>query len=267
MAKTAKPNRYSQLIESIFFRHYQEGDQEVSFDREELVGTARRLRIALPKNLGDVTYTFRYRGTLPASILAKAPPDKMWVIRSAGRGKYKFVLVRAVTISANRMMVETKIPDATPGVIAKYAQGDEQALLAKIRYNRLVDIFTGLTCYSLQNHLRTTVHGVGQIETDEVYIGLDKRGAHYILPVQAKGPKERFGIVQLEQDLALCAAKFPDLVCRAIGAQFIEDDLIALLELEQADDTIKITNERHYRLVPPEDLSFEELRAYQQRPM
>ncbi len=63
---------------------------------------------------------------------------------------------------------------------------DEQALLAKIRYNRLIDIFTGITCYSLQNHLRTTVPNIGQVEIDEIYIGIDKRGAHYILPAQAK---------------------------------------------------------------------------------
>ena len=68
------------------------------------------------------------------------------------------------------MLVETKIPDATPGVISRYAINDEQGLLAKLRYNRLIDIFTGLTCYSLQNHLRTTVPELGQVETDEIYL-------------------------------------------------------------------------------------------------
>ena len=32
---------------------------------------------------------------------------------------------------------------ATPGIVAKYAFNDEQALFAKVRYNRLVDVFTG----------------------------------------------------------------------------------------------------------------------------
>lgn len=93
-------------------------------------------------------------------------------------------------------MVTIKVPDATPGIIAKYALNDEQALLAKVRYNRLLDIFTGVTCYSLQNHLRTTVPNMGQIETDELYVGVDKRGVHYVLPVQAKGGKDKLGIVQ-----------------------------------------------------------------------
>lgn len=266
MPKTTEPNRYSKLIQDIFFRHYKKGDQEIVFERAELIETATRLGIELPKNLGDVTYTFRYRGTLPPAILAKAPQDKMWAIQPAGRGRYKFVLTRIMTISPNASLVETKIPDATPGIIAAYSQNDEQALLAKIRYNRLVDIFTGLTCYSLQNHLRTTVKGIGQIETDEIYVGLDKRGAQYVLPVQAKTVKERFGIVQIEQDIAMCAEKFPDLICRAIAAQFMADDRIAMFELELSDAGLAIANERHYRLVRPDELTAEELRGYQARP-
>src|SRR5581483_2740636 len=99
------------------------------------------------------------------------------------------------------------------GVVAKYALSDEQALLAKLRYNRLIDTFTGVTCYSLQNHLRTTVPSIGQVETDEIYIGVDRRGAHYVFPVQAKGRSDRLNIVQIEQDFALCRHKFPALIC------------------------------------------------------
>jgi hypothetical protein len=98
------------------------------------------------------------------------------------------------------MLAETKILDSTPGVIEKYALNDEQALLAKIRYNRLVDIFAGLVCYSLQSHLRTTVPSMGQVETDELYIGVDKRGAHYVLPIQAKGRSDKIGILPEELD-------------------------------------------------------------------
>jgi len=77
--------------------------------------------------------------------------------QTAGRAQYQLSLVKKSRIIPSEIMAETKIPDATPGVITKYSSNDEQALLAKIRYNRLVDIFTRLTCYSLQNHYRTTV--------------------------------------------------------------------------------------------------------------
>ncbi len=100
-----------------------------------------------------------------------------------------------------------------------------------MRYNRLIDIFLGLTTYSLQNHLRTHVKGMGQIEIDEIYVGLNRNGAQYVIPVQAKGGSDKLSPVQTTQDLACCKAKFPDLICRPISAQFMEDDVIALFEL------------------------------------
>ena len=60
------------------------------------------------------------------------------------------------TFNLFSMLATTKIPDGTPSIVRKYSISDEQALLAIVRYNRLIDIFLGVTCYSLQNHLRTT---------------------------------------------------------------------------------------------------------------
>lgn len=260
--------RYAQILQAIFLKHYRPSLTEFTFDRAEIVEAAAVLGIEAPKNVGDLLYSFRYRATMPARILETAPEGHEWLIRSRGRGQYRFVLVRKVSISPSTHLAETKIPDATPGIIARYALSDEQALLAKVRYNRLVDIFTGLTCYSLQNHLRTAVRGIGQVETDEIYIGLDKRGVHYVLPVQAKGHTDRVGIVQIEQDFAVCNAKFPALVCRPIAAQFLGEapgERIALFELEDTDEGIRVAVEKHYRLVQPGDLTADELLAYRQR--
>lgn len=172
------PNRYAQIIEKVFLSRYKPGAMEVPFERADIVRIARELNIKLPKNLGDVIYSFRYRTPLPESIRSKAPKGKEWIIRPAGASKYRFVAASRATVTPSKMMAETKVPDSTPGVIAMYALSDEQALLAKLRYNRLIDIFTGVACYSLQSHLRTSVRTLGQVETDEIYIGLDKRGAH-----------------------------------------------------------------------------------------
>jgi hypothetical protein len=113
--------------------------------------------------------------------------------------------------------------------------------------------------------LRTAVPNIGQVETDEIYIGIDKRGAHYVIPVQAKGGTDKIGVVQIEQDLAVCKTKFPGLICRSIAAQFMEEDTIALFECEKREEGIRISVEKHYRLVDPEDLTAEELRSYRTR--
>jgi hypothetical protein len=265
MKKEHVNNRYGQLIEDVFFNHYQSGVKEVSFLREEFIATAAKLQIELPRNIGDVIYSFRYRTSLPVSIVKLAPEGMEWVIRLVGKGKYEFSLTTNSRITPNLQLSETKIPDATPGIITRYALGDEQALLTKLRYNRLIDIFTGITCYSLQNHLRTTVPEIGQVETDEIYVGLDKRGIHYIIPVQAKGGNDQLGIVQMEQDFALCQDKFPTLICIPIAAQFIDKDLIALFSFEQNGKRISIFYEKHYRLVNSDELSEDEIQCYKNR--
>lgn len=263
-ALMTQKSRYAAIIERIFESKYAAGANQVDFEREDMVRVAQELGIELPKNLGDLIYSFRYRTALPASILA-AGGDEVWIIRPAGRARYRFVLVPNRPIVPNESMVTTKVPDATPGIVAKYALSDEQALLAKLRYNRLIDIFTGVTCYSLQNHLRTYVPEMGQVETDELYAGVDKKGAHYVIPVQAKGGKDRISIVQIEQDMAVCNTKFPSLICRPIAAQFMRDDIIAMFEFEEGSEGLGIVSEKHYRLVPPEDVSAEDLAAYRAR--
>lgn len=256
---------YDQIIERIFHSKYKPGAAQLDFARDEIVQVCRRLRVPPPKNLGDLIYSYRYRAILPASIRETAPKGQAWVIRGGGRAKYSFVLITDRPIVPSPNLAATKVPDATPGVVAMYAQNDEQALLARLRYNRLVDIFTGVACYSLQNHLRTTAPDVGQVEIDELYVGVDKKGVHYVFPVQAKGSKDRLSIIQIEQDMAVCRDKFRSLVCRPIGAQFARDDVIALFEFETDGPEVAITSEKHYKLVPHEEVSEADLEAYRSR--
>jgi len=265
----SKPGeQYVPIITKIFKDNYRKGATRVDWVRQDIVNAADALGLRRPGNLGDVPYAFRFRRPLPDEVMDCAPKGKEWVIRLVGRGKYAFEPVKQAWFFPNASLAVTKVPDATPAIITKYALSDEQAVLAILRYNRLVDIFAGVTCYSLQNHLRTTVTGVGQIETDEVYLGLDVRGAHYLLPVQAKGGTDNLSVVQIEQDFALARKpKFKTLIPRPIGAQFVDDgeenQRIALFEFEEdSEGEILLAREKHYRLVPHDDVSATDLAKY-----
>src|SRR5690606_13227480 len=143
-----RPSRYSALIESIFFDHYRDGITEFVWRRPELKAKAEELGIVLPDNLGDVIYSIRYRTPLPARVLDTQPEGREWIIEGAGRSAYRFKLVSANRIRPREDLVCIAIPDATPELIRAYALDDEQALLAIVRYNRLIDTFLGLTTYS-----------------------------------------------------------------------------------------------------------------------
>ncbi len=257
---------YAEIIEEIFVSKYVSGMTRVDFERGDISTAAEQRGVPRPSNVGDVIYSYRYRRPLPKPVQAKATPGYEWIIEGRGRGLYRFVMREPVRLVPNGQMAITKVPDATPGVVAKYAvDDDEQALLTKVRYNRLIDIFTGLTCYSLQNHLRTAVRGIGQVETDELYVGVDTSGCQYVIPVQAKGGRDELNIVQIEQDMALCESKFPDLICRPVAAQFMQDDVIALFSFERTEDGARILTEHHYKLVEPSELTSDDLAAYRQR--
>lgn len=269
MAKTsaapAVRNRYEAIIEKIFQRHHEKGATQFAFNRDEIEAVAKQLKIVLPKNLGDLIYSFRYRTHLPETIRNTAAKGSEWIIEPAGRAKYQFKQVKINRILPRPELITIKVPDATPEIVIGYAQGDEQALLAKVRYNRLVDIFLGLTTYSLQNHLRTTVKNIGQIEIDELYVGLDRHGNHYVIPVQAKGGSDQLSVVQTRQGLACCKEKFPALICRALSAQFMGDDRIAMFELTIENDEVKVVDEKHYKLVPCSEISSTDLVSYRSR--
>lgn len=259
-----KPNRYSAIIGTIFKNHFKQGQTQFEFSRDEFVEIARLLNIALPKNLGDTIYSFRFRTALPPEIVATAGKGREWLIELAGRSIYRFRLAKIANIVANTNMMVIKIPDATPEIIAGYALSDEQALLAKVRYNRLVDTFLGLTTYSLQSHMRTTVKAMGdaQIEIDEVYVGVNKHGEQFVIPVQAKGGDDRLSAVQTSQDIACCREKFAGLTCRSLSAQFMLDSTIALFELALEGEDVKIVDEKHYKLVPSDQISAEDFKLY-----
>lgn len=259
---SAGANRYLRLIEGIFFDRYVDGMTEFEFARGDIEAKASELDVALPKNLGDVVYSIRYRTALPKIILDTQSGGREWIIEGAGRARYRFKLVAATRIRPRPDLVRIAIPDATPELIRAYALDDEQALLAIVRYNRLIDTFLGLTTYSLQNHLRTTVRGIGQIEIDELYIGLDRHGCHFAVPVQAKGGSDQIGVVQTTQDIKFVQQRFPGMRCRAISAQFMADSSIALFELTVQDDQVKVVQERHYELVPASRLDSEAVRRY-----
>lgn len=264
-SKPKAKNRYAEIIESIFKSHHKKDQSEFIFERNEIELVAKKLKITLPKNQGDLIYSFRYRVALPSTITDTAPDGFEWIIMPAGRARYCFKLTTINRISPRHELVTTKIPDATPEIVAAYAFGDEQALLAKLRYNRLIDIFLGVTAYSLQNHLRTTVKEIGQIEIDEMYVGVDKFGAHYAIPVQAKGGNDQLSVIQTSQDIDCCHQKFSNLQCRAVSAQFMAANKIALFELTVEDGQIKVIDERHYMLVPNEDISSNDLETYRKR--
>lgn len=257
----------ARVIKDIFAKKFEEGTTRVPFTRSDLLESAKQFSkpgestSTRDKNLGDILYTFRFRRDFPNEILATAPKGKIWVILGTGISKYELRLITKPNLAPTPNLIVTKVHDSTPEIVRRFELSDEQAALSRIRYNRLVDLFCRCVAHSLQNHLRTTVAGVGQIEIDELYVGANRLGQHFIVPVQAKKERDRVGVSQLIQDYEYCKIKHTGMTSRLLAAQlltYLEDgqsfDKIALCEFVVrevgGDLLIQRSSEEHFVLLP-----------------
>jgi len=142
---------------------------------------------------------------------------------------------------------------AIPEVVEGLLRQDEQSLLTRILYNRLIDIFTGLTCFHIQNHYRSNVKAVGQVELDALYVGINTTGELFVIPIEAKSQNEAemMGRVQISQMAKLVRQDFPNLQRRIIAVKVLADDSIGIVEFDdqiEADD-FGIVDARRYVLI------------------
>jgi hypothetical protein len=253
--KTDKKDRNrDKVIIKVFRKYYLPGSDEVLFSMDDIREAIRETAKVSPsyreKNVADVRYQFTSgRRSLPKEIDALGP----WMIEGRGKANYAFVRLEErpdIMISPDLHVI--LLPDATPEIVLEYAGGDEQGLLAKLRYNRILDIFLGITCYHLQNHWRTSVRNKGQLEIDDLYVGLDVDGRQYVVPIEAKGRKDRISKTQIVQMINFARERYPRLIIRPIGIQElgIKDIVVIEFTAGSSPDAIKIKEMRRYRLVP-----------------
>ena len=160
----AKENQYDKLLASIFKKKWKSSLMEVPFTKDEVIDAATELGLRI-KNLADVIYTYRSRRPMPAEILGTGN----WVIAARGSGLYAFVSITGeTTVAIPSSLKVYPIPYAVPEIVAQNLARDEQGMLTIVRYNRILDVFSGLACFHLQSHIRTHIPKHGQVEIDDL---------------------------------------------------------------------------------------------------
>ncbi len=240
MAKRNDQGVYDEVFETLFLSKYNQNPsvEEIEFTKDEIAETASRLKEQI-RNFPDVVYTYRVRRELPEKILATGH----WIIKPAGKGKYVFKKTeRPQFIEIQEGLAPIEVLNAIPEIVEKYSANDEQGFLSTIRYNRLVDIFTEITCFHLQSHIRTTIQNEGQIEIDDLYVGINREGKEYILPLEAKSPDERdkMGWIQITNLVRYARQYFPNLLCRPLATKPVGPNQICMIEFEDETDYEKI---------------------------
>jgi len=132
-----------------------------------------------------------------------------------------------------------------------------------VRYNSLIDIFLGLTAFSLHSKVVASIQSE-LIEIEELYIGLDQRDCRYAIPVQTAGQDERISGSRAAEHIEFVEKKFRGMRTIAVGAKLIDERTVALFELRLEDDKIKVVKEKHYALMPPNPLRREKISDHHQ---
>ncbi len=98
--------------------------------------------------------------------------------------------------------------------------------------------------------MRNSITNRGKIEIDDLYIGVDRNGTKYIIPLAAKSASERdkLGWVQVSNLVRFARQFFPKLICKPVAAKPIDRDRIYL---------IKFTDEINY-----EEITIPEIKLY-----
>lgn len=241
---------YDQVISEVFRKHYLGRHERLEFDKDELVAACETHGLTV-RNIPDVIYTYRVRRDLPSEVRDAGH----WAIEPAGRGHYAFRPMRNPPRFDLRLadISAVEIPNAIPEVVEPLLRADEQSLLTRVLYNRLVDIFSGLACFHIQNHYRAFVRDFGEVEVDALYVGVDRQGRLFVVPAEAKSVSETdmIGRVQVSQMVKLVKQDFPHLMPRILAIKALADDTIGFIEFTANDDPdeLGILSVTRFRLV------------------
>ncbi|MCR2825374.1 hypothetical protein [Microbacterium sp. zg.Y909] len=243
---------YVPILRLIFERNYRPGDTEVDFTLDDVRNAADELGIVV-RNAADVIYRMRSRTVLPAEILALG----FYVLRQAGRGKYRFEQATSTVIDLpNTRPIEAL--DLTPNPVRRLlpenlTELDEQAILMIAGYCKLWDHFTGMTVYRLRSHVRKSVPGIGQAELDELNVAIAVRDDEVptIVPIEAKAVADPVNRVQIATQVAFALEYFPGHEIRPLSIKVDHEGLLNLVEFNATTvaSEIELVRSARYRLM------------------
>jgi hypothetical protein len=205
-------------------------------------------------NEADIPYRYKVgRTPIPDEIKSKGN----WIVKGrSGKGNYEFLELNRdqyIDLPSTEDLVAIEILESTPDVVLKYCSDDEQSLISRLNYTQLLGTFLKLSTNHLQSHVRTSVENIGQVEIDGLFVGVNKEGKEYIIPVEAKssGEGDRLAVQQLHAMNEFISQNFPDTESRPVGVKQMEDESVVIIELNTTTDINKIQMKdvKRYRLV------------------
>jgi hypothetical protein len=243
------------IYRSILLWIFRKGTQDPAsgdllFTQADLRKAAEELNLEV-RNFPDLTYNLRSRSPLPPEIIQAG----YTAIAIRGRGKYALVTAEEkVEVPPGTQVAEVstrRIPTAIRDIL----RADEQSILSAMRYLDIVSDFVGTKAYHLQGHLRTSGSLGQQVEADDVWVARYPNKSRMIVPIEAKGPKERIGRHQMMSTIDAVRQKIPNFQVVHLAVRLEESGLLVVIEFgyqigAETISGIAPTKFKRYRFIP-----------------
>lgn len=242
---------YVPILLCIFNKKYKEGDTVVAFSLDDIRQAASELNLQI-RNAGDLVYRMRSRTVLPKEILDKG----FYLLRQVRRGQYRLEVGTSTIVEHTPDEIVSAL-DCTPLPVRRLlpenlADIDEQGLLTIVHYCQILSHFTGLQVFRFKSHVRKSVLEVGQVEVDEVDVGVavDHTEKPIIFPIEAKAAPDALNWIQVAAQVRFAKQYFPEHLIRPIGIKVDYDSLIHVLEFTASLDAsqLEVVRSTTYRL-------------------
>lgn len=228
---------YKSILLWVFqHRPREEGTGNLLFSQADLRQAAKELGVEV-RNYPDLTYNLRSRSALPPEIIEAG----FTTIAVRGRGQYALVTAEDKIEIPPRTKVIRISTTAIPWAVRDILRADEQSILSAVRYLDIVSHFMGVKCYHLQGHLRTSGALGQQVEADDVWVAAVGNQGRQILPIEAKGPRERLGRHQMMSTIDAVVAKIPGFPVVPLAVQLEPSGLLVVVRFDYTVSGTEIT--------------------------
>ena len=152
-------------------------------------------------------------------------------------------------------MAPVGILDNTPTVVGQLARDERELLLARLRFNRLLDNFLGISTFPVHLLFDSPFYDSIGPEVEELHFGIAPFGDKCMVIVLSERWNGSPAISKLRASSEVPFKYSHNMRVHFILAHQTGGNCLALIELDLSSQRSKVKAEKHYEFIKPDELN------------